>query len=159
MECRRFDPQVRSIHPITSLSAVSPSPSPTSKAQARRRAQYKSITPFASTSASAPRRTSVAYTTRRRSSPGDTSFIRGNLFGPPAEKPTEEDTPRTVFLRQRFRQRCFERAQHAREAKIQRGRKFSASSDDGDMDMDDDEDGEVDAFLDDEVLPLTLLLP
>ncbi|KAI0319452.1 hypothetical protein OF83DRAFT_1110396 [Amylostereum chailletii] len=149
-------PKSHSHHPLSSspLSAVSPSPSPTTKAQARRRSQYKSTAPLPSSS-TAPRRSSVAYTSnRRRSSPADaTSFVRGNLFGPPTtEKKTDEETPRNVLLRDRFRQRCFERAQRARESKIRKGRKFSASSDDGDMDMDDeDDDGEVDAFLDDEI--------
>jgi hypothetical protein len=69
--------------------------------------------------------------------------MRGNLFG----TEPEEDPARRSLLRERFKQRCFERAQREREAKIRAGRKHAAYSSEGeDLDMDDEE-----GFLDDDV--------
>jgi hypothetical protein len=60
-------------------------------------------------------------------------------FSSPSSAP---DHPRKAFLRERFKQRCFERAQHAREKQVKRSR-WSAgnapSSDDFDHEMDDEE--------------------
>ena len=65
--------------------------------------------------------------------------------------PKLEESSSCSLLRERFKQRCFERAQRAREAKIKSGRKHLHYFSDGeDLEMDDDEE-EADEFLNDEV--------
>ena len=130
----------------------SPTSSPTYTASARRSSQYKAtITPLLSSS---NRKKSFAYVKKPVASTShwDGSFMRGNLFG--TEPQTE---PQNNLLRERFKQRCFERAQRAREAKVRSGRKsahYSSEGEDFDMDMDDDEDG----FINDEVCSDTSLV-
>ncbi|KAI0031955.1 hypothetical protein K488DRAFT_86332 [Vararia minispora EC-137] len=139
----------RAYHPHASsplsASASSPLSSPSSQIGIRR-SQYKSTTPAVPSSS---RRSSATYAKRPHnvsSTPAwDGSFMRGNLF---ATEP-EEDPARRSLLRERFKQRCFERAQRAREVKIRSGRKHAHYSSDGeDLDMEDEED--VDEFLNDE---------
>lgn len=120
--------------------------SPTFKASARRTSQYKAtVTPMLSSSS---RKKSLAYVKKPAASTSqwDGSFMRGNLFG--TEPQTEP--PQNSLLRERFKQRCFERAQRAREAKVRSGRKsahYSSEGEDFDVDMDDE--GE-DGFINDE---------
>ncbi|THH16606.1 hypothetical protein EW146_g4067 [Bondarzewia mesenterica] len=118
------------------------SPSPTSTAHARRRSQYKSTAPAPPSSSPRQRRKiSHAYKTRAFD-------VRTRLFGASGE--IEEEPPRNVLLRERFKARCLERAIKAREAKVKHGRAgcTSGPSSDGDfddgMDMDDDEDDDDD---------------
>jgi hypothetical protein len=133
-------------YPHTS-SPLSASPSPSSSAASRRQWQHKPTAPLLSS-----RRSSAAYSKRvSNSSPNnnwDGSFMRGNLFNTKAD----EDASHRSLLRERFKQRCFERAQRAREAKIKSGRKHAHYSSEGeDFDMDEDEDEGEDEFINDAV--------
>ena len=103
--------------------------SPVVAAQARRRSQYKALT----LNTPAPTR---IFSNPRRSS--------GRLFTDDSNiaKPTGSDSQK-VFLRDRFKARCFERAAKAR-AKAIKGKRYAneLSSDDFNMDYDEEDDDE-----------------
>ncbi|KAF8799556.1 hypothetical protein BYT27DRAFT_7236304 [Phlegmacium glaucopus] len=103
--------------------------SPVVAAQARRRSQYKALAP----NTPAPTR---IFSNPRRSS--GRLFSDGNNLASPAGP-----DPQKVFLRDRFKARCFERAAKAR-AKAFKERRYSnqSSSDDCYMDYDEEEDDE-----------------
>ncbi|KAA1473153.1 hypothetical protein DENSPDRAFT_839597 [Dentipellis sp. KUC8613] len=129
-------------HSPASSSPLAPSSSPSSLAQARRRSQYKAI--FTQPS-STPRRASQSAQPRTpsKSSPG----IARTLFHTAPDH--DDEPPRNKFLRERFKARCLERAQKARDARVRKSRRWDLSSD-GDMDMD-MEDGDAEgAESDDE---------
>lgn len=108
--------------------------SPVVTAQARRRSQYKALTP------NTPSRT---FSNSRGSS--GRLFTDGNI----------ENDSQKVFLRDRFKARCFERAAKAR-AKAIKGKRYAnhPSSDDFSMDYsgeDDNDDDEDEDIMQDEV--------
>jgi hypothetical protein len=113
-------------------------------AQARRRSQYKSLTPN-----TPPAR--IFSNSRRRSSSGRL-FTDGDAIASPAEPDSQK-----VYLRDRFKARCLERAVKAR-AKAIRGKRYSdqRSSDDIIMDYDDDEAENEEDIMQDEVLVFQL---
>ncbi|TFY56129.1 hypothetical protein EVG20_g9049 [Dentipellis fragilis] len=121
-------------HSPASSSPLAPLSSPSSSAQARRRSQYKAIfTPPSST----PRRPSQSAQPRTpsKSSPS----IARTLFHTASDH--DDEPPRNKFLRERFKARCLERAQKARDARVRKSRRWDLSSE-GDMDMEDaDADG------------------
>ena len=116
--------------------SFSPTSSPVSAAQARRRSQYKSTAPSSSHSRAA-KSSSHAYKTRA-------SSVRTRLFVSGTEG--EEESQRNTLLRERFKARYIERAVRAREQKIKQGRHWGTgpSSDgdaDGDTEMEEGEEG------------------
>lgn len=126
---------LRSSSPISS-----PPSSPTHKTTPRRVSQYKATT--SSTAGSPSRRKSSAYVKKHAASTSqwDGNVIRGPLSGTESQTEPALDS----LLRERFKRRCLERAQRAREAKVRSGRRsvrYSSDCEDMDMDTDDDEDG------------------
>lgn len=118
----------RSHQPLVSSPLVSPKSSPVVAAQARRQAQYK-------TRVSSSSRTSITF--------GQPLFTQNG-------SKTPED-PQKSLLRERFRARCFERAQKEREEKVKRQRTASSSDVFFDAEMDCDEDEDDDSVMKDEV--------
>ena len=118
-------------------------------AQARRRSQYKSLTP---NTPGLPR--IFSSNSRRRSSSGRLFTDGDAIASLPAERPDSQK----VYLRDRFKARCLERAVKAR-AKAIKGKRYldQRSSDDfmmdyGDDDDDDDEAENEEDIMQDEVL-------
>lgn len=133
-------------HKSSPLAGLSPTSSPVSAAQARRRSQYKSTAPSSSHSRTTGS-SSHAYKTRA-------SSVRTRLFVSGIEG--EEEPQRNTLLRERFKARYIERAVRAREQKIKQGRHWGTgpSSDgdaDGDTEMEEGEDEDEDFMLNDEV--------
>ncbi|EGO29111.1 hypothetical protein SERLADRAFT_456449 [Serpula lacrymans var. lacrymans S7.9] len=115
-----------SYQPINSSPLASPSlKSSLVSAQARRRSQYKPTTP------------------RFRNTSSNTS--RGSNPLPPCELGQED--PQRSFLRERFKVRCFERAQRQRERVVQGKRRSSDASsdllDEGGMDCEEEEEDDM----------------
>ena len=78
------------------------------------------------------------------------------------QSPTSDDSPQKAFLRKRFKEKCVERAQRARERSLNIKRWGSEQSSDGfdmdtDMDVDGGEDDDDEFGLDDEVCSMRLL--
>ncbi|GBE89013.1 hypothetical protein SCP_1500150 [Sparassis crispa] len=129
--------------PLRSSPLASSSPPPEGRSpplmvtQARRRSQYKAQLPSSPTTIrtrkSEPRRASLGGSQRAE-----------------AVVPTEE-APRKAFLRERFRQRCIERAQKDRERKIRGKRYMSDLSSDGADECMDEDDEDEEAIMDDEL--------
>ena len=119
----------RSHQPLVSSPLASPKSSPVVAAQARRRAQYKT----------------------RETSSSRTPIILCQPLFTQANGKTPEET-QSSLLRERFRARCFERAQKERQEKVKKSRTVSGSDDvffDSAMDCDEDEDEE--SVMQDEV--------
>ncbi|KAK0193532.1 hypothetical protein F5146DRAFT_1031120 [Armillaria mellea] len=96
--------------PLASQSTSPLSPtfsSPLSAAQARRKSQYKTMTPSSGTSPVSKR------------FPRRTVSVSAPLFGSDASTPEQSQKE---FLRQRFQTRCFQRAAKARESAVKRKR-------------------------------------
>lgn len=128
--------------PYQSHRSSSPLPdygsSPTREVQARRRSGYKSLVSSASKSS------------------GSATKSSGGKIHTKRTLPTEPDQT-SSFLKKRFRSRCFERLEKARERAVQ-DKRFAHHSSDADYDMDgadiemDDEDEDPDdAVLNDDV--------
>ncbi|KAI0043585.1 hypothetical protein FA95DRAFT_1563171 [Auriscalpium vulgare] len=128
--------------PLASSAPSSPSPV-ARKTSGNRRAEYKSTAPALPKASSSSQGPSHAYKSRQRTSHGS-----GNLFTSASTDGT--DSFRTA-QRERFKQRCIDRAVRARKDKIAGKRRAMTSSDDGDMDMLDDEDEDEDFMLNDEL--------
>ncbi|KAH7924938.1 hypothetical protein BV22DRAFT_1034633 [Leucogyrophana mollusca] len=115
----------RSHQPMNSSPLASPKSSPTTAAQARRRSQYKST-------ASRIPSTSRGSNTERIGQP---LFYRTGSQVP--------EDPQKSFLRERFKARCFERAQKQRESAVASRRRDSEPGDlfsDTSMDCEEEED-------------------
>ncbi len=126
--------------PLASQSTSPSSPtfsSPLSAAQARRKSQYKTMTPSSGTSPAFKR------------FPRRTVSVSAPLFGSDASTPGQSQKE---FLRQRFQTRCFQRAAKARESAVKRKR-YAGSDDVFDDAMDDDKEETEDEVLKDEVRP------
>jgi len=66
--------------------------------------------------------------------------------------PGEAENPRSTLLRDRLRQRCVHRAQEARTKRVERERRRSALSSDGeDLSMESDEEDDQEVVINDEV--------
>ena len=104
--------------------------SPVIAAQARRRSQYKALTP------NTPNTPTRTFSNSRGSS-GRLFTDEGNIAS------SAGLDPQKVFLRDRFKARCFERAAKARARAI-KGKRYANqfSSDDSSMDYDEEEDDE-----------------
>jgi hypothetical protein len=102
--------------------------SPIVAPQARRRSQYKALTPHTPTR---------GIFSNSRSSSGRLFTDQSNIASPAGPDPQK------VFLRDRFKARCFERAAKAREKAI-KGKRYAnqASSDDFSMDYEEEDDDE-----------------
>ncbi|PBL03952.1 hypothetical protein ARMGADRAFT_1157958 [Armillaria gallica] len=123
--------------PLASQSTSPLSPtfsSPLSAAQARRKSQYKTMTPSSGTSPAFKR------------FPRRTVSVSAPLFGSDASTPGQSQKE---FLRQRFQTRCFQRAAKARESAVKRKR-HAGSDDVFDDAMDDDKEETEDEVLKDE---------
>lgn len=116
--------------------------SPVAAAQARRRSsQYKAPIP----KTPAPPR--VFSNSRRSSSSGGRLFTNGSHVATPAGPESQK-----MFLRDRFKARCFERAAKAREKAI-KGKRYAnePSSEDYIMDYDEEDDDDDEDIMQDEV--------
>ncbi|KAF8157132.1 hypothetical protein B0H34DRAFT_712333 [Crassisporium funariophilum] len=112
--------------------------SPVAAAQARRRSQYKALAPV----------TPVPLRSFSSSSRQCSGRLFSNGKNVSTNAASENPDPQKVFLRDRFKARCFERAAKARERAI-RGKRYvgEPSSDDFDMEGDEEE-GDEDIMQD-----------
>ncbi|KAI0795457.1 hypothetical protein C8Q75DRAFT_746137 [Abortiporus biennis] len=145
--------------------ASSPTSTPTPNASTRRRSQYKSQQHALSTPSTS--RTSKHHRhLGPPSSPGTSSGRRPSrplVFQiDDSSDAAHEEPPRKAFLRQKFKERCLERAQKDRERKLNSKRREMMRSDDlssdgfdASMDCEDEEDD--DTILNDELFNRIML--
>ncbi|TFK41785.1 hypothetical protein BDQ12DRAFT_720597 [Crucibulum laeve] len=134
-----------------SVPSPSPKSSPLVSVQARRRSQYKSRTP--STPLPPLTSSSRSHAPSRAISGSGSSVFSGGSAGLAFGCASGEDSQK-IFLREKFKARCFERAAKAR-AKAVRGRRYmgtsEASSDGFDDAMDEDDEEDDDDIMQDEL--------
>lgn len=136
----------RPIHPSPLASPSSPTSSPVSAAQARRRSQYKGKSPA----------TPLASSSRYHGAVRSASLSGGSVFGSGGSGggsalPIVEDARRDM-IRERFKARCLQKAKEARDRAIKQKRYEYNSSDSmagsDDTVMDEDEEGDDDVLQD-----------